>query len=293
MSCHSVLKHYVTLGKENQWQMHYRTQGKSNNPAVVLLHPSPLSSASMLPIMAALSDNFYVVAVDTPGYGQSDPLPSDYSDQQQGALSPYVEALHSFIDAINLEAPLIYGSATGAQIAIEYAKAYSTDVPGIVLDNASWFYDDERQAILSQYFPDISPVSDGAHLTLAWKMSRQLFQFFPWYDTSPNARVGMTEMPAKVVHDTVMGYLSAGENYHQAYRAAFLNERPEQLAQVTVATRIIRWSDSLLKQYVDRLDDANLPSNIVMHPAASGIENRYLALQEALLELSNNQVNQG
>ncbi|MEI8648091.1 hypothetical protein P4S73_09590 [Paraglaciecola sp. Hal342] len=64
-------------------------------------------------------------------------------------------------------------------------------------------------------------------------------------------------MPAHVIQDTLMGYLTAGENYHLAYRAAFMNERPEQLQPVTVPTHILRWPTSLLKQYVDRLDDAN------------------------------------
>lgn len=285
MSSTAVLKHYVTLGDDNPWQMHYRTLGDSNKPVVVLLHPSPMSSASMVPIMKALGDEFYVVAPDTPGYGQSDPLPHCDRADCEGGLQSYVDALHLFLNAVNLAQPLVYGSATGAQIAIEYAKAHSSNVCGLVLDNAAWFYDDEREAILSRYFPDISPASDGAHLSLVWKMSSQLFQFFPWFDTSPDARIGHTEIPPQVIQDTVMGYLTAGKNYHQAYRAAFLNERPEQLSQVTIATRVIRWPDSLLKQYVDRLDDAHLPPNIVMHPAPSGLQGRYSALQSALNEL--------
>ncbi|AEE22491.1 alpha/beta fold hydrolase [Paraglaciecola chathamensis] len=290
-----VLKHYVSLGGDAPWQLHYRSQGANHLPVIVLLHASPMSSANMLPIMNALSDSFKVIALDTPGYGQSDPLPQ-YKDTQlqaekgakpDASLTPYVQALNEFIDALELKQPLLYGSATGAQIAIEYAKAHPDSIKGMVLENAAWFKDDEREAILAEYFPDISPQKDGSHLALVWKMSSQLFHYFPWFDTSESARVGSIDMPAHVIQDTLMGYLTAGENYHLAYRAAFMNERPEQLQPVTVPTHILRWPTSLLKQYVDRLDDANLPPNIQMRFAPAGIEGRFTALKQSMLSLSN------
>lgn len=297
-----VLKHYVTLGTDNPWQLHYRSQGEDHLPVIVLLHASPMSSAIMLPIMNALSDSFKVIALDTPGYGQSDPLPQTQSGkgdtldnspepidslEPDVGLAPYVQALNEFINALGLNQPLLYGSATGAQIVIEYAKAHPESMKGMVLENAAWFKDDERSAILEQYFPDIRPQKDGSHLALVWKMSSQLFHYFPWFDTSENARVGHADMPAQVIQDTLMGYLTAGENYHLAYRAAFMNERPEQLQPVTVPTHILRWPTSLLKQYVDRLDDAELPANIQMRFAQAGIDDRFNVLKQSMLSLSN------
>ncbi|GAC32366.1 alpha/beta fold hydrolase [Paraglaciecola polaris] len=289
MSSAAVTKHYVTLGDDKPWQIHYRSQGKTSLPVIILLHASPMSSAVMLPIMHALSDSFWVIAMDTPGYGQSDPLTSNQSnglEAQAPSLRPYVQALNEFISALGLKKPLLYGSATGAQIAIEYAKAYPETIKGMVLENAAWFKDDERNAILAEYFPDIKAQEDGSHLALVWKMSSQLFHYFPWFDSSEHARVGNAEIPAQVIQDTVMGYLTAGENYHLAYRAAFMNERPEQLQPVTVPTHIIRWQSSLLKQYVDRLDDADLPSNIKMCPAQAGMEGRFIALKASMHRLS-------
>jgi len=303
-----VLKHYVTLGTNNPWQLHYRSQGEDHLPVVVLLHASPMSSAIMQPIMNTLSDSFKVIALDTPGYGQSDPLPQTQvgegdalnnslepnnspepinSPEPHVGLAPYVRALNEFINTLGLKQPLLYGSATGAQIAIEYAKAHPASIKGMVLENSAWFKDDERSAILEQYFPDIRPQKDGSHLALVWKMSSQLFHYFPWFDTSENARVGHADMPAQVIQDTLMGYLTAGENYHLAYRAAFMNERPEQLQPVTVPTHILRWPSSLLKQYVDRLDDAELPENIQMRFAQAGIDDRFNVLKQSMLSLSN------
>jgi pimeloyl-ACP methyl ester carboxylesterase len=284
MSNGPVLKHYVTLGGDQPWQMHYRSQGQEG-PVVILLHASPMSSAMMLPIMQALSGHYRVIALDTPGYGQSDPLPESYASLAQSpdtGLSPYVQALYEFIKVLGSDQPLIYGSATGAQIAIEYAKVHPKTIKAIILENAAWFKDDERSAILEQYFPDIKAQKDGSHLALVWKMSSQLFHYFPWFNTSEAARVGQAEIPPQVIHDTLMGYFTAGENYHLAYRAAFMNERPEQLRSVTVLTHILRWPNSLLKQYVDRLDEADLPENIQMRPAELGIEGRFAALKASI-----------
>jgi len=275
----NILKHYITLNTPQTWQIHYRSQGEGS--PVVVLHPSPLSSNFMQPIMNLLADNHQVIAWDTPGYGQSDPLPAN-----DGSLQPYVEALKNFVTALGFDSFVLYGSATGAQIAIEYAKTYPDSVKGLVLENAAWFFDDERNEILKQYFPSITPQEDGSHLTLVWKIANQLYQYFPWFDTSEAARISSTDVPVALKHQTLMEYFTAGDDYSFAYKAAFLNERPEQLSQVTVPTHILRWDSSILKKYIDRLDDADLPSNIEMKHAEAGIENRFSALKSSVKILS-------
>lgn len=279
MNITKPLKHYVTLNKPSPWQIHYRSQGQGHS--VILLHPSPLSSSFMQPIMNVLSENHRVIAWDTPGYGQSDPLP-----ENDGSLSPYVEALKLFIDELGLKDAVIYGSATGAQIAIEYAKAYPETINGIVLENAAWFFDSEREEILQHYFPEIEPQEDGSHLPFVWKIVNQLYHYFPWFDTSDSARVSCAEIPVSLKHQTLMEYFTAGKDYHLAYRAAFMNERPEQLRGVTIPTHIMRWESSILKKYVDRLDAADLPSNIEMKHADAGIENRFAVLKQSVKTLS-------
>lgn len=258
-------------------QLHYRQQGQGKE--IVLLHPSPLSSAFMQPLLDVFSKQGTAIAWDTPGYGQSDPLPV-----MDSGLGGYVDALSQFISALGLKKPIIYGSATGAQIAIEFATAHPEQSSGLILENAAWFYDSERDAMLESYFPDISPKEDGSHLQLVWKMVSQLYHYFPWYDTSAQALVNESEIPLAVKQKTVLDYLIAGEDYHRAYRAAFLNEKPERLAAVQIPTTLIRWDSSLLKKYVDRLDDADLPDNIAMLQCAAGLESRFEALTKAFAE---------
>ena len=201
-----IKKHYAdTLVAGGTIQTHYREAGRG--APLVLLHPSPLSSAFMQPLMAQLANLARVIAPDTPGYGMSDALPQPGDD-----LRPYVQWLAGFLDALGQPTVTLYGSATGAQIAIEFAKAHPQRVGHLVLDNAVHFEEAEREDIMQHYFPSLAPQADGSHLQLAWQISDALFRRFPWYAEAGAAADG-PEPPVALVHATAMGYLQAGEDY--------------------------------------------------------------------------------
>jgi len=250
-------------------QTHYRTAGEGR--PLVLLHPSPLSSAFMTPVIDTARDLYRVIAPDTPGYGASDPLPEPGED-----LAPYCDWLEAALDALGLERVLLYGSATGAQIAIEFACRRPARLEGLVLENAVHFEDDEREHILANYFPSLAPRADGAHLLEAWRMADALFRGFPWFE----APMDGPAPPVGLVHATALGYLEAGEDYARAYRAAFRNERAERLARVPVRTAVMRWAGSVLKAQADRLDAFDWPAHITMHPSGPTAEARFAALRE-------------
>jgi pimeloyl-ACP methyl ester carboxylesterase len=274
-------RHYQTLsGPNGDWQIHYREAG--SGPPCVLLHPSPLSSAAMTATLSALTPMTRCIAWDTPGYGYSDPLPEAWSRQD---LSPYVEALAAFIRGLELDRPVIYGSATGAQIAIEFSKQYPTMCCGLLLENLALFSAQESEAIMNKYFPDIRAQDDGSHLQQIWDMARRSTRYFPWNDDSPAAERRSAYPDADVIANIVRDYLLAGPDYDRAYRAAFANERPEQLAAVTVPTQVILWDDGLLGEYAQRLRDTKLPDTIVLRRAGTGLPARLEALQEAAATL--------
>lgn len=255
-------------------QTHYRTAGEG--APLIVLHPSPMSSAFMVPVIDAVSDRCRVLAPDTPGYGATEALPEPGED-----LSPYVDWLRAFVDAQGLDRFVLYGSATGAQIAIEFAHAHPERLNHLVLDNAVHFTDAERAEILARYFPDIAPREDGSHLADTWSMAKGLFRGFPWYE-EPEAP--LPEPPLSVVQATALAYLLAGEDYARAYRAAFNNERAERMQSLTVPTTILRWAGSLLREQADRLDDFDWPEHITMKHSVAGPEARYASLREAVME---------
>ena len=273
-----IRRHYLEVMLNGSlMQTHYRESG-SGEP-LVILHPSPMSSAFMVPVMEQIDSLARVIALDTPGYGQSDPLP-----EPGEGLGQYVAWLVASLDALGLESAGVYGSATGAQIAIEFAKAHPDRTRYLLLENAVHFEDAERAEIMENYFPSLEPSAAGAHLATAWRMSDALFREFPWYAYAggDDARV----VPPELVHATAMAYLVAGPDYDRAYRAAFENERAERLLEVSVETEVIRWAGGLLKDYADRFDRYDWPPHIRMRPCGPSPEERFAALRAAVAQLS-------
>ena len=86
-------RHYHTLS--NGRQVHYLRAGEGD--PVLLLHPSPLSASFLRPLIDFLAGSFDVIAMDTPGYGSSDPLEEPGDD-----LVPYVGAIGEFMAGLDV-----------------------------------------------------------------------------------------------------------------------------------------------------------------------------------------------
>lgn len=259
----------------NVLDIHYRVAG--SGPPLFLLHPSPLSSTFMEPLMRHLAGRVTAIAPDTPGFGDSDPIAGEVRD-----LSPYVRTMMGLRSALGLSRAAIYGSATGAQIAIEWAKADAGAVSGVILDNAASFTDAERNAIMDGYFPDLWPSADGGHLARAWRTAHDSALFFPWHQPSAANRLPGPPAPATAMDLTAQGYLRAGPGYEAVYRAAFRNERAERAQPIRAPLVVLRWRGSLLKQWMDRFDDHQWGQNVVMAHCGPSLEERWACLEAHL-----------
>lgn len=271
-------QNYVNIGSEEQPQLvHFHTAG--TGPALVMLHASPMSSAALLPFIRVAAEYNTVIAPDTPGYGWSDPLAEPAED-----LAGYVTALYSFTRRLGLETFGLYGTATGAQIAIEFSKTYGARVDYLILDNAAHFTDEERDSIVSGYFPDLTPDATGSHLTRIWSVARDQCMFFPWHQATPQTRLPAGGVNTGVVHQMAMEFLQAGKDYDRAYRAAFANEKMERVRPLTVPVIIMRWQGSILKSYTDRFDSVEWPENFTMLHKGPGRGQRIEAFRSIFTE---------
>jgi len=273
-------------------QTHYRRAGTGE--PLILLHPSPLSSSWMEPVMFALQRMVDAIAPDSPGYGASDPLPGtaaqhgEYERQCDSTddLTPYIQWLHEFILALGFRQVGLYGSATGAQIAIEFARAYPEAARFLVLDNVAHFTADERERMLEHYFSDLAPRADGSHLKAAWAMVRGLQQWFPWYRQDEAHRIAEPgAVLPEVTQAMLVDHLRAGSGYARAYRAAMRNEDASRVQGIAIPVRIIRWESGLLRRYADRFDGFRWPDHIRMVPCGPGMEERLDAIRRAVSEL--------
>jgi pimeloyl-ACP methyl ester carboxylesterase len=261
-------------------KLHYRevnrAEGGEAGVPLVLLHPSPKSSAMFLPLMAQFPTTQHVIALDTPGYGLSEPLATPAE-----SIADYLPTLRSFFQQVAGSRIKLYGSATGAQLALGYANAYANDVAHLLLDNAAHFEDAERDAILKKYFVDLTPQVDGSHLTRLWQMCRQSLQYFPWYETNDAHRFRDTEPTAAEVQALMNEYILAGPRYAEAYKAAFNHERVEHYQSLRVPTTLLRWQGSLLLKEIDHLLTFPQPPNVRVVDVPPPMSDRFAAIVAA------------
>jgi pimeloyl-ACP methyl ester carboxylesterase len=244
---------YMTTGVLKT-QLHYRIGGKGK--PLVLLHPSPRSGKMLETFGQYLIKHYQVIIPDLYGYGQSDPLP--IPPKKLGDYILYLEK--ALIKITKGEKFAVYGSATGAQLAVRYGLDKPEHLSHVFLDNAAHFSDSERHEILSRYFPSFSPNPDGSHLAKLWEHIVLGSQYFPWYDkTKP---LNMPTAPPSVLTGILTDYLIAGEDYDLAYRLAFQHERAQYIQSLGVDTLIFKWLQSPLLPYIEKLLAHSFPSHI-------------------------------
>ena len=274
----AVVERHVRRAGGLRW--HWRECGSGAAPPLVLLHPSPRSGAMYEAWMPALAQHGRVLAIDTPGYGGSDPLPVPPT-----SMADYVAPLHALLSELAGRHCVVYGSATGAQLAIAYALRHPQAVAHLVLDNAAHFDDAERAAILARYFPDLSPRDDGGHLLDAWRTVAQMAQFFPWFMADEAHRISARVPTAAEVHAGVQELLAAGPGWAQAYRCAFEHERASHVMALRAPTTLLRWEASILLPHIDRLIAHALPPNVQVLRVPAAMPERFTTMTAHLASL--------
>lgn len=249
-------------------KMNLRIYG--SGPAIILFHSSPNSGSMMHSLATNLANHFTVICPDTPGYGSSEKL-----DIDEPSMSDFVIAFKSLFDQMGLTKFAIYGTATGAQIAIRYGIEYPADVHHLYLDNCAHFTDEERSEILKHYFPDLTPNEQGAHLDKIWEIVTHLFKYFPWCFKTEQYKINVPPPPPKILHAVAMDYMASGADYDIAYKAAFNHEKVDYIQQLTTPTTILRWQGSILKTYTNRIFDFELPDVIQSEIIPSDPVKRY------------------
>jgi pimeloyl-ACP methyl ester carboxylesterase len=227
----------------------------------------------------ALADLGACLALDTPGYGQSDPLP-----QPSPSLEDYGAALLAALDQLDVETFVLLGNATGAQIALAMAKLAPARVRRLILENCGHFDPADRAAWEEAYFPDLSPQASGAHLTTIWDMCAKQTTRFPWHlPLQPDQRE-RPHPPATALTAMASAFLLAGPGYDRAYRAAFRAEDAASFNGLTVPCTIINWAGSAVRTQLQALLAQPLPSQVGSVVAGESQEARFAALRQVVLE---------
>jgi pimeloyl-ACP methyl ester carboxylesterase len=142
-------------------QVHYADEGEG--PPLVLLHHTPRSIDYHAPLFPLLKDRFRLIAIDSPGFGRSDPLASHLT------IPLIAEFIIDVVDRLGLGRFYLYGTHTGAAAAIAVAGMIPDRVARLALLAAPVITsDDVRQEALAT-LQNERPVSpDGSELVRFW-----------------------------------------------------------------------------------------------------------------------------
>ncbi len=215
-------------------QIHYRISARSSGPPLALLHQTASSSQMYEALMQQLDDEFFMLAPDTPGFGQSDFPPPNPT------IGDYVTALLQAVDGLGIQNMAVFGHHTGASIACEMAVRAPERVTHLMLSGPPYMDATERQRWLQQAVKPMVIQADGSHLMQIWH------------------RVTRHDPPLSpaLAHREVVDNLRAGERWHEAYVAVFTQDFPSLLAQVRCPTLLMCGEDDLLKPYFHSACDA-------------------------------------
>ncbi|RYF73518.1 MAG: alpha/beta hydrolase [Cytophagaceae bacterium] len=265
------------LAIDNQY-WHYRQQGDMTaETAIVLLHSVPGNSAMFAPLfanIASLRPKMRILAPDIPGYGGTDaPL------RPIASLQDYLPSFRAFFREMGLRQVILYGTGTGAQLAIAYANAYPDKVASVLLDEAFLVPPGNKQPMLIDSFPDLTPHVDGSHLNNAWQMATNFGPYLPLFMTNDPDRIS-TPPTAEQTNQIAMDILNAGPAYANGYRAAVDHDRAEHIQRMTVPTTLFRWEGSAALAQIDELIAQGMPANVQVADTPSTPADHYKAVAE-------------
>lgn len=207
-----IKRGYVPAGRA---QIHYRRAGQPTAPLLVLLHQTPSTSAMYEPLMHALSDRFDLLALDTPGFGNSDAIDGEFS------IAAAASALAAAVRWIRREPAYWFGHHTGAALALQVAATHPEQVARLAMSGPCLLDDALRQK-LPQLAAPIPQAADGSHLQALWT----------------RMRAKDAEAPLDILERETLTAAAAGVCYAQAYAAVTQVDTQAQLKALQCPTLV-------------------------------------------------------
>jgi haloalkane dehalogenase len=244
----AITRHYLTIGSgTSARRVHYRRAGEG--PLLLLVHQSPRSGGEYEDMMRVWGAHFTCIAPDTPGFGQSEPLPKAAPD-----INDYADALVGLLDAMGISRIPAYGFHSGAIILITALKRHPARFSGIAAGGYAVWTEAEKQAFGVNYTPPFLARPYGEHLVWGWNRILEQAWFFPWYDTRNETRLqNVHDDPAKV-HDIMLEILDAGDSFRHGYAAVLQAPRDIPSPETVIAPVLITAYDGdPMQAHINRL----------------------------------------
>jgi pimeloyl-ACP methyl ester carboxylesterase len=257
--------------------VHYRTSG--SGPPLVMLHGSPGDSQMLVAEIAACAQNFTVFALDTPGFGYSDALPGETL-----TVPDLAAATAAAMRALNLPPCPVYGTHTGAAIAIELGVGWPEQVSGLLMEGLPAFTPAEMAELFRGYFAPMVADPLGGHLISTWVRFRDQFTWFPWPSRDVRRLNALDRPDAAAIDLWVSMFYRSCKTYKPAYFAAcHYGQATVRAAELRVPAIYTATVEDMLFPHLDRLPSLRPGQRIA--PMPSDFAGRIAAIVGYLAEL--------
>lgn len=188
---------------------------------VLLLHQTPRSWDEYRDVLPLLGRHVRAIAMDTPGFGDSEPV-------LDPSIAAWAAAALDLLDALGIERACIAGHHTGAVIAVEIAASAPDRVAGLVLSSCPMVDAARREAHAGKRVIDeVECHPDGQHLVRLWA-ARQ--PFYP-------------KQGAALLERFIIDALKAGPLAAEGHRVVNRYRMEERLPRITCPTLVIDATD--------------------------------------------------
>lgn len=114
------------------YDFHYYMQGRSHNSLVVFLHGFMGDGNEFSPVISLLADQFYCLALDLPGHGQT-----QTQDDRAYSMESTARGIIRFLDESGISSCAIVGYSMGGRLALYLALHFPDYFSKVVLESAS------------------------------------------------------------------------------------------------------------------------------------------------------------
>ena len=210
----TIERSFVPLGSG---RVHVAACGRGR--PVLLLHQTPRSWDEYRDVLPLLASKYRAIAMDTAGFGDSDPLPSG-----RDSIEAWAQCAHEVLAVLGHTRAVVVGHHTGAAIAVEMAALHPERVEALVR-SASPYVDEARRKTehTRRVIDDVETHVDGLHLAELWARRK------PFY---PEGRVDLLER-------FLVDALKAGPRAAEGHRVVGRYVMEPRLAAVRCPTLVI------------------------------------------------------
>ena len=186
---------------------------------ILLLHQTPRSWDEFREVLPLLGARYRAIAMDTVGFGDSEPLPAG-SD----SIETWAAAAHELLTALGHGHAVVVGHHTGAAIAVEMAASRPDRVEALVL-SACPYVDAARRAKEpgKRVIDEVAAHVDGRHLQELWGRRQP---FYPEGDTD-------------LLQRFMVDALRAGEMAAEGHRVVNRYRMEDRLGRIHCPTLVI------------------------------------------------------